>query len=224
MNSIIALRKQQLLLSERRFNTRGKNLKRCSECLLAEKYCICDQIQVISSDFAVCFLMYHGEYFKPSNTGQLVSAVVAHNFAFRWQRTELEPELKELLADPQWQGIVIFPHDDVDTERQVFDVTSFDGIQNKTLKPLFIFLDGTWRQAKKIFKRSPYLAELPVLAIEHKKSGDYQLRASRHDHHLGTAEVAIEVFKQVGEHESAQALSALNTAFIKGYLDNISKT
>jgi DTW domain-containing protein YfiP len=33
-------------------------------------------------------------------------------------------------------------------------------------RPLFILLDGTWAEARKMFGRSPYLDGLPVLSLQ----------------------------------------------------------
>ena len=45
------------------------------------------------------------EPLKPSNTGWLIADVVPDTFAFGWARTEVDPALLELLADPQWQPL-----------------------------------------------------------------------------------------------------------------------
>jgi hypothetical protein len=59
------------------------------------------------------------EPLKPSNTGWLIADVVADTFAFGWARTEVDPALLALLADPQWQPYVVFPGEFVAPERVV---------------------------------------------------------------------------------------------------------
>lgn len=211
INSVRVLRKQQLALSTREFKARGALLVRCPQCLLGENDCICGTVEPVKGEIAVCMIMYHAEYFKPSNTGQLIAEVVADNFAFRWERTQSNPELLALLADPKWYPVVIFPHDNVEPERQLQQLPSQDVLAGK--RPLFIFLDGTWRQAKKMFIKSPYLQKLPVLQLNEPKKGDYQLRVAHHEHHLSTVEVAYELFKQNGEIQMATRLEALFTKF-----------
>ena len=49
------------------------------------------------------------EPLKPSNTGWLVADVVLDTFAFGWARTETDPDLLSLLADPPWQPYGVFP-------------------------------------------------------------------------------------------------------------------
>lgn len=211
VNSVRVLRKAQLPLSTREFKARGSALKRCEDCLLGVEECICGTVQPVQGTIAVCMLMYHAEYFKPSNTGQLIAEVVADNFAFRWERTQSDPQLLALLADPKWFPVVIFPHDNVEPERQLPALPSQSELNGK--RPLFIFLDGTWRQAKKMFIKSPYLQNLPVLQLNEPIKGDYQLRVAHHDHHLSTVEVACELFKQNGEVQMASTLEGLFTKF-----------
>lgn len=214
-NSVRVLRAQQLTSSTREFKARGAALKRCSDCLLAESECICHSVSPVATEIGVCMLMYHAEYYKPSNTGQLITELVPNNFAFRWERTTVDPNLTALLEDERWFPIIVFPHDNVEQELCIDSVP--DEIERQGKQPLFIFLDGTWRQAKKMYIKSPYLAKLPVLEISDVSKGAYQLRESYHDHHLSTAEVAVEVFRQNHQAELAEALEQLFLRFRTSY-------
>lgn len=215
VNSVRELRKQQLKTSTREFKARGSLLKRCPECLLGVEKCVCGLIEAVDTNAAVLMLMYHAEYYKPSNTGQLICDAVQDNFAFRWQRTELEPELKAVLEDPKWYPIIIFPHDSLEPERKINEIPAPDRLDGK--RPLLIFLDGTWRQAKKMFIKSPYLDNFPVLQISGIDKGEYQLRESYHEHHLSTVEVAQAIFAQSGEAEAADRLGHLFKTFRDSY-------
>lgn len=211
VNSVRELRKQQLETSTREFKARGSLLKRCPECMLGIAKCVCGLIEPVDTNAAVLMLMYHAEYYKPSNTGQLICDAVRDNFAFRWHRTSLEPELKAVLEDPKWYPIIIFPHDSLDAERKIDTIPKAETLAGK--RPLLIFLDGTWRQAKKMFIKSPYLDKFPVLQVSGIDKGEYQLRESHHDHHLSTVEVAQAILAQSGEKEAADRLEHLFKTF-----------
>ena len=89
--------------------------------------------------------------------------------------------------------ILVFPQQYAEAERCIDSPKDLVEIkQGKT--PLFVMLDGTWREASKMFK-SPSFAPLPVLSIQPKKASSYQLREAAHEHQLCTAEVAIEGIK-----------------------------
>ncbi|CAH9052523.1 hypothetical protein PSEHALCIP103_00640 [Pseudoalteromonas haloplanktis] len=212
-NSVLALRAQQISESRREFNARGGKMDRCEQCLIAKHYCICEGAEYASCDAAVCLLMYHNESFKPSNTGRLIAEIVPDNYAFRWDRTSPDPALLALLNNDKYQPFVIFPAEDVETDRVV---TQVEPVAGKT--PLFIFLDGTWREAKKMVRKSPYLDNLPVLSITSEKLSDYRLRVAPHAHQLGTAEVAIMVLALANEVDASTKLEQHFIKFRDAYL------
>ena len=212
-NSVLALRAQQISESRREFNARGGKMDRCEQCLIAKHYCICEGAEYASCDAVVCLLMYHNESFKPSNTGRLIADIVPDNYAFRWDRTSPDPALLALLNNDKYQPFVIFPAEDVETDRVVTQVETLAGKQ-----PLFIFLDGTWREAKKMIRKSPYLDNFPVLSITAQKLSDYRLRVAPHAHQLGTAEVAIMVLALANEVDASTKLEQHFIKFRDAYL------
>jgi DTW domain-containing protein YfiP len=213
-NSVLILRQKQIAAAKREFKARGSKLSRCEACLLSEHLCICDNLQVAEDcQSAVCLLMYHNESFKPSNTGRLIADVVPDNHAFRWDRTEPDEALLSLLKDPSYQPIVVFPADSAEPERVI---TKVERIESK--KPLFIFLDGTWREAKKMFRKSEYLDAFPVFSVSPDSLSDYKLRVAPHAHQLGTAEVACVVLAEAGERSAAEKLTAHFIDFRDAYL------
>ncbi|CAH9056395.1 hypothetical protein PSECIP111951_01452 [Pseudoalteromonas holothuriae] len=213
-NSVLALRQQQIAAAKREYKARGSKLSRCESCLLAQSQCICDGINVAGDcQSAVCLLMYHNESFKPSNTGRLIADIIPDNHAFRWDRTEPDEALLTLLANSKYQPVVVFPADNVVPQRLIEQV-----IRVTDKIPLYIFLDGTWREAKKMFRKSPYLDEFPVLSISPESLSDYKLRVAPHAHQLGTAEVACVVLEQNGEPQAAQRLTQHFIDFRDAYL------
>jgi DTW domain-containing protein YfiP len=156
------------------------------------------------------------EVLKPSNTGWLVADVLADTYAFGWARTETDPALLALLADPQWQPYVVFPKEYVEPERVVHALQEASGPSAK--RPLFILLDGTWAEARKMFRKSPYLERFPVLSLEPAQLSRYQLRRSRRDDHFCTSEVAALCLELSGEGSAAETLSAYLDVYTHHYL------
>ena len=83
--------------------------------------------------------------------------------------------------------------------------------------PLYVMLDGTWREARKMF-RSEYLQDLPVLGIEPEEGSRYQLREAVHKHQLCTAEVAAAVLALGGDLAAAQTLETYFETFRRHYI------
>jgi hypothetical protein len=213
-NSILMLRLQELTQSTRTFRARGSKVIRCDACLLPQADCICAAKPTVFCRSAFCFLMYKGEAYKPSNTGRLIADVAPDNHAFLWQRTEFDPRLLALLQDARYAPVVVFPHEYAEPQRRIYTPLAAQADTGKI--PLFIMLDGTWREAKKMFK-SPYLADLPVLGIQPIGSSRYLMRDAAMAYQLCTAEVGIEVLKLAQEMEAAKALEDYFAVFCRNY-------
>lgn len=212
----MALRATQLLKTKKPFMARGSKVKRCPECLMPQVHCICDVRPTASNTSAFCFIMYWGEAFKPSNTGRLIADVIEDNHAFVWERTQVDEALLALINDPKYCPVIVFPKQYAEPERCI-DTLAELGTEMAGKTPLYIMLDGTWREARKMFK-SPYLAKFPVLGIEPEEKSLYQLREAVHKHQLCTAEVAALVLAQNGDTKAAQALSTYFEIFRRRYI------
>lgn len=215
-NAILDLRHRELAKATRVFNARGSKVIRCDACLLPLTDCICAAKPEPVARAAFCFIMYTGECYKPSNTGRLICDVAADNHAFVWDRTNPDAAMLALLTNPAYAPILVFPQQYAEPERCLTDAPA---LVNTTIgrTPLFVMLDGTWREAKKMF-RSPYLSNLPVLGIQPEQASDYLLREAAHLHQLCTAEVAIEVLKMAQEPAAAAALANYFSQFRQAYL------
>jgi DTW domain-containing protein YfiP len=175
------LRTARLARSAKPFMARGGfKQERCAGCRLLPSHCMCALRPSVPTRAGVCLLMADIETLKPSNTGWLIADVVADTFAFGWARTETDAALLALLGDPQWQPYVVFPRDYAAPERVVHTVAPPEAGQGATAKrPLFILLDGTWAEARKMFRKTPLLDALPVLHLQPDQVSAYRLRRSR---------------------------------------------
>ena len=210
MHAVQRLHQYRKSLSTTTYKSRGQRVVRCELCRLAEKFCICLLAPSVTSNAGFLLLMYDTEVLKPSNTGKLIADLIPDSFAFLWSRTEVNPEILAVLNDPIWQPMIVFPKAYAGEEREIFDnkVTLATG-----KRPLFIMLDGSWREAKKMFRRSPFLQNLPVVSFTPKTPEDttklssrYQIRLAANNTELATAEVAAQILSLAGEQVNADLL------------------
>jgi len=214
-HAVSRLRAARLARSVKPFLARGgSRVERCAGCRVPVSHCLCALRPAVPTRAGVCLLMADIEPLKPSNTGWLIADVVADTFAFGWARTFVDPALLALLADPKWQPYVVFPGEFVAPERVVTDVVPVDG-----KRPLFVLLDATWPEARKMFRKSPYLDQLPVLSLQPEQLSRYRLRRSKHDDHLCTSEVASLCLELAGDQRAAQTLDAYLDVFTNHYLN-----
>jgi DTW domain-containing protein YfiP len=167
----------------------------------------------VQADAGVCLLMHDTEPLKPTNTGWLIADLIEDTWAFGWLRTAVDERLLALLDDPRWQPYIVFPGEFVAQERVVSEVVREPG-----KRPLFILLDATWTEARKMFRKSPYLDRFPVLSLQAEQMSRYRLRRSKRDDHFCTAEVAAMCLDLAGDGQASQALDAYLDVFSLHYL------
>ena len=223
-HNVHKLFKKRLALSTREFKARGHKVVRCDLCRLAQTHCICSLAKSNESQAGFLLLMYDTEVLKPSNTGKLIADVIPDTYAFLWSRTEVDPELIKVLNDPQWQPFLVFPSQYAKDERQVIT-------ENITLpegkRPLFIMLDGSWREAKKMFRKSPYLDKYPMVAFDPANLDPniilsrYNIRKSAVSNELATAEVAARILSMAGDSVNAQLLDLWFDVFSYQYQKSV---
>jgi len=222
-HAVARLRGERLARSAKPFLARGgPRGERCPGCRLRPSHCLCALRSALPTHAGVCLLMADIEPLKPSNTGWLVADVVADTFAFGWARTEVAPALLALLADPQWQPYVVFPGDFVEPQRVVTHVqpctpTARTDHPATARHPLFVLLDATWPEARRMFRKSPYLDTLPVLSLQPGQASRYQLRHAPRESHLCTAEVAAQCLALAGEEQASAVLEAWLDVFTHHY-------
>jgi DTW domain-containing protein len=226
-HAVSRLRCARLALATKPFLARGgPRGERCAACRLVPSHCVCAVRPAVPTQAGVCLLMADIEPLKPSNTGWLIADVVNDTFAFGWARTRVDPALLALLSDPRWQPCVVFPGEFVAPERVVTTLPPLRALPEvapgtgvfQYKRPLFVLLDATWSEARKMFRKSPYLDALPVLSLEPERISRYRLRRSRRSDHFCTAEVGALCLELAGEALAAQVLEAYLDVFTEHYV------
>lgn len=200
--------------STRPYRARGISLKRCKTCQLGEATCICPWRVAVKSDVKIILIMHRDEIFKPTNSGRLIADVLPEStYAFEWSRKTPSPELLKLLEDPLLYPVIVFPTDESHTGVRHTTCPTLSEDQNLAL----IILDGTWKQAQKMFRSSEWLKHLPVISLDLNTVGEYSVRKALHEGQLSTAEATAAVLEQCGKPQAAQVLSDYFTVFNHHY-------
>jgi len=212
-HAVARLRAERLARSNKPFIARGSRAERCAGCRVIATHCLCAWKPRVQADAGMCLLMHDTEPLKPTNTGWLIADLIEDTSAFGWLRTSVDERLLALLDDPRWQPYIVFPGEFVAQERVVSEVVREPG-----KRPLFILLDATWTEARKMFRKSPYLDRFPVLSLQAEQMSRYRLRRSKRDDHFCTAEVAAMCLDLAGDSQASQALDAYLDVFSLHYL------
>lgn len=204
-NQYLHLRAQRLALSTREFLARGKSVRRCESCQLAEFACLCPWRPTMSANCEFVLLMHRDEVFKPTNTGRLIADVLpAQTHVFCWSRTEPAEELLALLKDGRRRCVLVFPAEAASTASNPREVISTLPEDDKITT--FILLDGTWKQSGRMFHLSRWLDAVPCVQLPDVLVRGYLVRKSHQEHYLSTAEAAGLCLQMARELRVADAL------------------
>lgn len=201
----------------REFMGRGSLVVRCPGCNLPELNCLCPYAVRADSKARVWLLTHPMEHHKPTNTGRLIRDVLPETEVFTWYRTAPDEQLLALLKDERYAPFVIFPDDQPDYADRVVGVDAVEVARGEGRIAVLILLDGTWRQCRRIFRKSLYLDTLPVLPLVTERLTRYRLRKPASAAHLCTAEVAAELLRQTGDRRAAGILDDYFDAFNDSY-------
>ncbi|MCF7506732.1 DTW domain-containing protein [Vibrio sp. L3-7] len=184
------------------------NQQACSSCGFTHQ-CICHLIPSIESQTDLVLLTHENELSRDTNTGKLLQQSLQQCQSFVWQRKTPPAELMALLEDKTRQPFLLFPSD-TSIECQQAVIT-----KAKNRKPLFIILDGTWQEAKKMLNKSIWLQAIPQVHLNITSESSYTLRRNQDSGHLCTCEVGVELLKALGEDEQAQQIDGYFQHYLK---------
>ena len=206
--------------STKPFIARGCKVVRCPYCQVAQSYCLCAHQPNIKCGVQVLLIVSDNEVFKPSNTGRLIADTVRETHVYQWQRTEPDPDMLALIADPSNAPVLVFPDAYVDDRSRLVtpEWIQSQSVNQPNKTPLLILFDGSWREARKMFRKSSYLAHLPVVSLTPESVSQYLIRRSDNEQHLATAEVASLLLAQLGEVKASRTLSDWFSVFREAYL------
>jgi DTW domain-containing protein len=83
-------------------------------------------------------------------------------------------------------------------------------LDSTKIKKTYIFLDGTWNKAKKIYFKNPLLHKLPHLELQVTSPSRYYLRQVPKANYLSTLEAVVEVLKQECNTDISEVLSVMD--------------
>lgn len=217
VNQFHQLRERRLAESTREFLARGKSVKRCDSCQLAEYACMCDWRVNLKSTCEFVLLMHRNEVFKPTNTGRLIADIFPdQTHVYCWSRTDLDADLAKILKDEKRRCLIVFPIAASESGANTHGVV--DELPDDEKINTFILLDGTWKQSGRMFHLSRWLDGIPCVALPDAPLKGYAVRKSHQDNYVSTAEAAALCLAMAGDTFSSEVLVDYFQLFNQHYL------
>jgi DTW domain-containing protein len=184
----------------------------CNQCGVPVINCICNKFAQVKSNANLWILSTEREFYRPSNTARLLKLINPDSTEiFLWERTNRPDKLIEHINDERYETYLLFPAVNDELKNRQVEYKKTDKI------PAFIIIDGTWKEAGKILRKSDYLKTLPIISLQPGFESEYDLRRGAEDGNLCTIEAAIEVLKINSEIENAYVIKELYNLFLKSY-------
>ena len=184
----------------------------CSKCGLKFQ-CICDKIPRLKSSLTLSLITHEKEFERETNTGKWLVNSLPDCQRYQWKRTEKIPDLIDRLEQPHQVPLLLFPNQ---TSQPLG--LALKGAQECQLTPHFLLLDGTWQEAKKMERKSPWLDNIQRVSFCPSQSSHYQLRKNQQSDSLCTLEVAIELLSALKETENSKQLESFFHFMMNSYL------
>ena len=189
----------------------------CNQCGLPIINCICNKSAKVSTRAKLWILSSEREFYRPSNTARLLKLINPDaTKIFLWERTKSPEQLIEYINMKEYSTFILFPAESEELGARKVEFEPTDKI------PAFIIIDGTWKEARKIFRKSEFLKNLPIVSIESNDASKYDLRRGAAKGNLCTIEAAIEILKMNGELETSHTIEAFYKLFLKSYKAGVS--
>jgi tRNA-uridine aminocarboxypropyltransferase len=194
---------------------RRGNLDRCTTCRMHTTLCICDAMPRVATRTRLALLLHHREVGKPTNTGQLAARCMPNRkvsvIGIRDQPATLP------MIEPHEQPLLLYPAD---------DAVSISDFAISERPVVLIVPDGSWRQAHKMRRRIPGLAEVPCVTLPELSRTSYRLRSENHEGGLATLEAiagALKILERDGDAIEAALLEVFRimvdrTLWLRGQL------
>lgn len=183
----------------------------CARCGLTFQ-CICDQIPVLTSNILVSLLTHENEYHRQTNTGKWLVEAMPNCQRYQWQRNQPNSALVSRLNQTNHRSLLLYPSPDSVPLEQVLTSTREQSTAH------FILLDGTWQEAKKMERKSPWLDGIQRVSFSPSQPSNYRLRRHQQPNHLCTLEVVAELLKYVKEEDNSQQLNNFFQLMMNCYL------
>ncbi|OOM05906.1 tRNA-uridine aminocarboxypropyltransferase [Clostridium saccharobutylicum] len=184
----------------------------CNKCGLPTINCICNIVPKIETKTKIWILSTEREFSRPSNTARLLKLVNPESTELiLWERTNAPEKLIEYINSEEYEIYILFPMENDDLSESKFEYKSSEKIQ------AFIILDGTWKEARRILRKSDYLKNLPRVSLNPIHKSEYTLRRGASEGELCTIEAAIEVIGLNYELENAKLIKDVFDLFIKSF-------
>jgi DTW domain-containing protein YfiP len=178
---------------------------RCPRCWIVGKHCVCAHVPRLETRAEVLVVRHRQEAWKSSNTVRIAGLALPRLTLVEFG-VDLAATAAALAPFVDGDGVfLVYPSD---------TAADWPAASPRRL----VFLDGTWRQTRRMLKKLPALAALPRLALPEKATDVIRLRRPTFAGGRATLEAMADAFAMLRHDETAAALDALHARYVEHVL------
>lgn len=163
----------------------------CYRCWRADVVCICSLVPRIANRTAVTILQHHRERRHPIGTERILRLGLTRCQTWIAQRHSglTVPQIPDAaecgLLYPHREAIVLAD-----------DTCPIEQRPELRIRELIV-LDGTWSQAKALYRSNPWLARVPHYALAPRRGSDYRIRRQPRQECLSSVEAVVAALRLI---------------------------
>ncbi|EMI52760.1 tRNA-uridine aminocarboxypropyltransferase [Rhodopirellula sallentina] len=157
-----------------------QSARRCFRCFRPRRMCYCNAISPVQHRTSVLILQHRRERFHPFNTARIVHASLDRCELMTAYNVELAEQFAQKTLPPKTG--VLYPGR---------DAMLLDDLRPEERPEHLVILDGTWHQAKTLYRDIPRLQTLPQYRLSPASPGRYRIRREPNEHALSTLEATV---------------------------------
>lgn len=158
---------------------------KCRGCQKNPQVCICGRIVPRELEHRLIIYMHPIEVWRASGTALLITHLYPSSQIVIRGDPAGEALLERLIREPGCRPYVLFPEPGA-AEAGALAAKGWPEGEN----PLFILIDGSWRQARRMRRRLMQVRPIPVVRLAPAKESAYRVRRQLRPGNLCTAEAA----------------------------------
>ena len=175
-------------------------LPHCGRCLLPQKNCVCEQLPVVKVPFQIIILRHKKAANKASNTAFVSSLCIP---SLRLIDIEHPREVTEKVA-PCSASVLLFP-----------PVGSQTTVDAQVIPSKLYVLDGSWKQARKMYRQNPSLRSIPHLSLQPRAVPPPRILTPSSPQGMSTMEAISQSLSFFGFQSQADSIHDALCAFIE---------
>lgn len=194
----------------------------CAHCWQPTFSCFCSELRPFDPGLSFVLLTHPGEAKKRLATGRMAYCALDGSFFFRGFDFDSSKEFRALLNNRDYEPFVLYPGSNASNLSEMSAPQKAERFGGSR-RPLVIVIDGTWGNAKKMYRLSTCLHSLPRIAYIPTTESRFRVRRQPKAECHSSIEAIHSVIDMVGDARGFATSSRIHDRLISLFDYHIDK-